>query len=196
MKGNTSEERILESAINVIARAGLSGTSTRMVAEEAEMTPSNIHYYFKSKSDLFEEVQKRVGEKASSYRQKHVDLRAPESLDEALGVFFLQKMDFIMRETNYDKVSLDLWAQARTSDGLDDLMVEEYAALRREIRETVIEPFAINVPEYEKTLMTYVIVSMLEGASIQYHVKGFNVEGYFSYCKFVVRTMMNALLPE
>lgn len=46
-------ERILEAAIQAFARGGFQGTSTRDIAEAANVTDPLLFYHFKSKADLY-----------------------------------------------------------------------------------------------------------------------------------------------
>jgi len=190
MKNNPNEEKILDAALKVVARETISGTRTRMIAEEAGMTPSNLHYYFNSKDEIMEKLQERVMKEGSRYRHQGDAERKPRNLDEALDMFFLQKMDFIVREKEYDFVHMDFWMQTRVQEDLKEAMAANYENWRSEIKRTVIDPFAGNISEFDKKRLSYVIISLLQGASIQYHLETFNLPGYFSYCKLIINKML------
>ncbi len=52
----TSEEKILEAAQRIFTRFGYEGARMQQIADEAEVNKSMLHYYFRSKKKLFEEV--------------------------------------------------------------------------------------------------------------------------------------------
>ena len=52
MESRETEEKILAAAFKVADRYALSGTRMHLIAEEAKLVQSNLHYYFKTKQDL------------------------------------------------------------------------------------------------------------------------------------------------
>jgi AcrR family transcriptional regulator len=61
-----SEEKILEAARRVFQRSGYSGARMQEIADEAGINKAMLHYYYRSKDNLFESVfseslQKLVG---------------------------------------------------------------------------------------------------------------------------------------
>lgn len=52
----TTEERILAAARNVFLRKGMMGTRMQEVADEAGINKALLHYYFRNKQQLFEQV--------------------------------------------------------------------------------------------------------------------------------------------
>jgi len=55
-KKNNTEERILSAAKAVFTSKGFHATTTRDIAEAADITLSSLHYYFRSKEKLFDIV--------------------------------------------------------------------------------------------------------------------------------------------
>lgn len=55
-----NRELILEAADRVFARAGFSGATIAAIAEAAGLPKANVHYYFGSKQQLYEEVLTRT----------------------------------------------------------------------------------------------------------------------------------------
>ena len=52
--------RILDAAESLFAIQGFKGTSMMQIAEKADLPKANVHYYFKSKSDLYGKVLERI----------------------------------------------------------------------------------------------------------------------------------------
>ena len=55
-KSARTRERILDAAAHVLSRKGYAGTRLSDVADQAEIQPPAIYYYFPSRDDLIEEV--------------------------------------------------------------------------------------------------------------------------------------------
>ena len=190
MRNNDNEEKIMDAALKVVSQNTISGTRTAMIAEEAGMTPSNLHYYYKSKDEILNDLRTKVF--TETFRDPMAgDIPEPQNISEALDYFFLDKIDYILRRKEYDYVQMDFWVQAHVDKETGRLMTEGYEAWLTEIRERVIEPFAGDqIPDFDKDLMAHLIISMMQGASIQYHLKSFNLMGYFSYCKYTIRGLL------
>jgi len=61
VNGNT-EKRILEAAKHVFLQQGMDGTVMQHIADEADISRTSLHYYFRSKEKLYESVlQELVG---------------------------------------------------------------------------------------------------------------------------------------
>ena len=67
-KAASTEDRILEAALDVIRTHSISGTRISLVAERAGLFQSNIHYYFKSKRDLLFAVLQRTYNRCHNIR--------------------------------------------------------------------------------------------------------------------------------
>lgn len=190
MKNNPGKDKIVDAAFRVVGRETIAGTNMRMIAEEASMTPSNLHYYFNNMDEILGILQKKVMEEGIIFRAKCDDNHKPKTVSDALDIFFLQKMDFILREKEYDFLHMDFWQQAHINEQIKEDIAASYREWRKEIYEMIIDPFAPNMTEFNKNLLTHTLISMMQGASIQYHLESFDLSGYFSYCKYVVRTMI------
>jgi len=55
-KDKNTEERILEAASRVFLKKGMAGARMQIIADEAEINKSLLHYYYRSKDKLFLEV--------------------------------------------------------------------------------------------------------------------------------------------
>lgn len=58
--GEANVERILDAALPVFAGSGLRGARTDQLAEAAGMSKPNLHYYFRTKQDLYVAVLERT----------------------------------------------------------------------------------------------------------------------------------------
>lgn len=71
ISGKPSEERIKEAARKVFLKKGFDGTTSRDIAEEADMNIALTNYYFRSKEKLFLEIFKDL---LTLYFQKTLDI--------------------------------------------------------------------------------------------------------------------------
>ncbi|MDH5433339.1 MAG: TetR/AcrR family transcriptional regulator [Gammaproteobacteria bacterium] len=56
----TNEKKIIQAAEQVFARFGFKGATTEMIARKAGLPKSNLHYYFKTKLQLYRVVLERI----------------------------------------------------------------------------------------------------------------------------------------
>ena len=55
-KRSQNQKIILAAAEKVFAEAGYAGATTQLIADVANLPKANIHYYFKTKEDLYRQV--------------------------------------------------------------------------------------------------------------------------------------------
>ncbi|HBF38713.1 MAG TPA: TetR/AcrR family transcriptional regulator, partial [Firmicutes bacterium] len=103
-------KKILDATLEVIAREKISGTRMHLIAEEAHMTQSNLHYYFPTKKDLLIGLLNDIQQWFSENRQKVVDFHNG-SFKENLHAIFTEKKDVIQRNKKLDYVQFDYWVQ-------------------------------------------------------------------------------------
>ncbi len=85
----STEDRILDAALDIIQEKTIGGLRTRQVAEKADVVQSNIQYYFISKKDLLLAVQNKVLNRYREIRQHSISLlkaESPLSLEDHLGI--------------------------------------------------------------------------------------------------------------
>ncbi|MGM9629763.1 TetR/AcrR family transcriptional regulator [Butyricicoccus sp.] len=185
-KAMSTEDKILDAALDVVQEHTISGTRIHLVAEYAGLFQSNIHYYFKSKRDLLLAVLQRLQRRCLDIRAELRE-QADAGLDAQLDIFFKQKKQFILHETKYDYAEIDFWTQAR----LDEEIRERFAVSFRKWREEigrVIARYAPQVSPSQRSFLSALMVSMMEGATLQYLVDEdvFALDDYFARCKQLI----------
>lgn len=68
--------QILDAALKVFAKRGLTATKIADISTEANLSQGLIHHYFKSKEELFVEVTRQTVEKSSAAFAKIADIQA------------------------------------------------------------------------------------------------------------------------
>lgn len=189
-KTASTEDRILDAALDVIRTHSISGTRISLVAERAGLFQSNIHYYFKSKRDLLFAVLQRTYHRCHNIRR---ELRkdAEYTLEEQLDIFFAQKKQFILYETQYDYAELDFWALSRLDPEVKALFCASFRGWREEIAR-VIARYAPHASHERRDYLAALMVSMMEGATLQYLVDedAFQLDAYFDSCRNMILTQL------
>jgi len=86
-----NEALILEAAEKIFAVNGYKGAVTSAIAREAGIPKANVHYYFKTKSNLYREVLKHILDDWMSAASTFDIYHEPE---EALRTYIKAKMEF------------------------------------------------------------------------------------------------------
>lgn len=79
MTSISTQERILQVASKLFMSQGYGATSTRMIADEADITQPNLYYHFSGKEELFVASYRHVSKQAAEH------LRAIVQSDDNLG---------------------------------------------------------------------------------------------------------------
>ena len=182
----TTVDKIIQATLDVIEEKTISQTRMRSIAEKADVYQSNLHYYFKSKKELLLAVQKKVAERCIVIRNREAS-KADDSLEGQLDIFLKQKLTFIMEEPKYDYAEIDFWIQSRFDGEFKEEFKRSFLGWRKELKK-MINTFAPHFDEAKQVLLASVIISLLEGATIQYLIdpEAFSVEEYFEYCKALI----------
>ncbi len=182
----STEDKIIQATLDVIEEKTISETRMRNIAEKADVFQSNLHYYYKSKRVLLLAAQKRVADRCIEIREEERS-KAANTLEEQLDVFLKQKLIFITQEPKYDYAEIDFWIQSKIDEDFKAEFKRSFYGWRKELQD-LIETFAKNIEAGKKVLLASVIISLLEGATIQYLVdaEAFSVNQYFDYCKQII----------
>lgn len=182
----STDKKIIQATLDVIEEKTISETRMRCIAEKADVYQSNLHYYYKSKKELLLEAQKEVASRCIELRENGMR-NAKDDLESQLDVFLNQKLIFIKEEPKYDYAEIDFWIQSRIDQDFKEEFKRSFYAWRKELQ-TLIETYAINMNTEKKVLLASVIISLLEGATIQYLIdaEAFSVDQYFGYCKELI----------
>lgn len=120
------QERILEAALDLLSRHGISGVSMRAVAREAGVALGLVNYYYEDKLSLIRAALLRIDERDLELVAPDPELSAEEQLQRALrrvaGPEFLT--------TQYLSLRLHLWALAQAHE---DFALINAAAFKRYI---------------------------------------------------------------
>jgi TetR/AcrR family transcriptional regulator len=134
---------ILEAAEKIFAMNGFKGAATGDIALEAGLPKSNVHYYFKTKEDLYREVLRHV---LDDWMSAASTFEAHDDPAEALRTYVSAKMEFSRKRPYGSRV----WAREIMSGApvlnnflsttLNAWLKERTRSIRRWSREGEIKP--------------------------------------------------------
>lgn len=114
---NTDEQvdrqsRILEAAVDLLSRHGMSGVNMRAVAREAGVALGLVNYYYKDKLSLIRPALQRVGEDDLMLLATESSMPPDEQLRAALRSVARPEL----LSTRYLSLRLHLWALAQANE--------------------------------------------------------------------------------
>lgn len=181
-------KKILEATLETIAREKISGTRMHLIAKEAEMSQSNLHYYYPTKNELLIALLDEIQERFSQKRMESVDLKN-KSFEENLRGLFEEKRDVIINEKKIDYAQFDYWVQGTVNPEIRSKFQKTFDEWREDIGEVLQKSESYNEKDVKyKEMFPYIIVSLMMGASMQYLIDEgkFDLEEYFEVCKRLV----------
>jgi AcrR family transcriptional regulator len=158
------EERraaLVEAALRVMVRGGLSAGTTRAIVAEAGMSLASFHYAFSSRDELLRELVHRVvGREFSAATAK---MRPEDGLAGCLRQAAAGYLEHLEREPGHEQLMLELTLHALRNPTLRALASEQYRAyteaatrLLEQAAELTGEKWRRPVPELARLLITLV----------------------------------------
>lgn len=181
-------KKILEATLETIAREKISGTRMHLIAKDAEMSQSNLHYYYPTKNELLIALLDELQERFSKKRSESVDLQN-KSFDENLIGLFEEKKDVILNDKKIDYAQFDYWVQGTVNPEIRSKFQKTFDEWREDIGEVLQKNEHYNDidPEYMQ-MFPYIIVSLMMGASMQYLIdeEKFDLDQYFKVARKMI----------
>lgn len=181
-------KKILDAAIEVVAREKISGTRMHMIAKEANMSQANLHYYFPTKNDIMIALLNNIQEQFSNDRKNFIDLDNKTVVENIRG-FFEQKKNDILNNKKLDCAQFDYWVQGTVNEEIRAKFQNTFDIWRNGINEVLNKgEFKDGVDEKHREMLPFIIVSLMLGASMQYHIDEgkFELKDYFDMAEKIV----------
>lgn len=86
---------ILQAALSLFSRHGLQGTTLDQIATGADLSKTNVLYYFATKEEIYLDV---VGDVMRRWLEPLSELRSESEPEEAIATYIRSKLDFSRRE--------------------------------------------------------------------------------------------------
>jgi AcrR family transcriptional regulator len=101
----SAEEKILNSARRVFLLYGFQATTIKRIATDAKVSKTAIHYYYRSKEKLYDNVVREIGREILDYRND-TDGNLSVGLF-VLNEFKSNRVLFVKALNNYNKLKWD-----------------------------------------------------------------------------------------
>lgn len=185
-------QKILDATLEVIAREKISGTRMHLIAKEAEMTQSNLHYYFPTKDQLLIALLDEIQAWFSSTRQRGIQSEG-KGFDDNLHTIFAEKQDVILNHKKLDYVQFDYWVQGTVNPEVRETFRKMFDIWRADIRGVLDQGGAVErLPADALELIPFLMVSLMMGASMQYLIDEdkFDLGHYFALAETMIRKLL------
>ncbi len=178
---NEITNKILDAAFEVVAQNKISGTRMHLIAKEAGMLQSNIHYYYPTKNDLMIALLDSIQERFTQKRMSSVDLEGKSFVENLQGLF-LEKKDDILNHQKIDYVQFDFWVQGTANPEIREKFKNAFDIWTTNITEVLKQEPNFDEDKSEHyRMLPHLIVSIMMGASMQYLMdeEKFDLNDYF-----------------
>src|SRR5687768_13756727 len=158
----------IDAAVEVIAKDGIDGATTRRIAEQAKANVAMLHYCYDSKEDLFADVYEFV---TGKYREVIEDSDPHATLPEAAQAILRGVMECYLESPSFTATTFELVSWARRQHGDRGIAVYEEAleSLRKALQESAAdEPVAPEVIEE----IAYVLATLADGFGVNWLTYG------------------------
>jgi AcrR family transcriptional regulator len=175
-------QNILEATLSVISQETIGGTRMHLIAKEAGVSQSILHYYFSSKKDILVRLMQDLKVEFNEKRTRDVD-PVNKPLQENIEGFLNQKKDIIKNQQEMDIAQFDFFVQSLVDEDLKKVFQDFFKAWYDEIKEVILQS---DIPQENKDKfaksMSHMLLSLMMGASMQYLLwegDDFDVDLYF-----------------
>ena len=163
MKKNAKSEKVIDCALGLLEEQGDHGVTMRQVAQRAEMSLSNVQYYFKNKDALLTALADRY------FNQCLVEVREqPVRLSEGnlkaeLAAMLRDYLAHGLEISEMCRIFREYWAIATRNEVIEEYLTNYYRQLGDVVAEKL-QPVAVS-PE-ALSMSVSVIIPFVEGYTI------------------------------
>jgi len=174
-------DSILQATLDVICQHHISSTTIRRIAEQADISPSLIHYYFPTKRDLFMAV---IDYLIAFYDQNHAAYIMTNNIRpaEKLMIMISNQIEYTSRRKEYF-VIYDFWTHAITDEEIKLKVQEMFIKWEGWIRKIIEEGVQTgDFDPHNAEYVPYFLMAMINGAAIQYllNERVFDIHEYYN----------------
>ena|SRR5579885_691605 len=154
-RGADTREQILDAARDVLVAHGYAGTTTRAIAEAADVRPSLVHYHFGGKQQLLVAVLERENERLL------VRQRALFAAPGPLAAKYLTACEYLNDDlrSGYVRILWELWAVGLADEELRERWRKAISGWRELLVQVVtewMERHGVDLPVSPRALATLV----------------------------------------
>jgi AcrR family transcriptional regulator len=171
----TKKNNILSATFRCISRRGIDGITMRSIAEEANINPALLHYYFKDKENLLAEFIQYLFLRFIVDVEKQ--LNPADSPEKKLETLFQAGRNFVQRQKDLFIVFIDVWSFCLRNPSLQ----KTYAGINRRLTEFIENILEEGTKErifndVQKDLLSYHIVAFVVGIGTIWHMDNRSID--------------------
>ncbi len=160
--------QIIQAFYLCVVKEGVAGASIRKIANEAQVSPSTLHHYFKDRDEIIEEAVVYFTDEIFTRFSEKITPHADASMRLSRGLEFIFSKGMINPE--HTGFFLECCVAARHNSRIRDTIAQLFHRFRGAIMEHLnsMEGFA-RLEEGQKKLCASMIVALHEGIELQWY---------------------------
>lgn len=169
-KSEESRQQVLDAALQVVARRGLSATSVQDIADEAGLSKGSVHYHFESKDDLLEHVLAYACGRVED--QVRAAFEAPGSPVEKVRAAVVTMWGLRRDGAPEIRVMMELFAQVQQSPRMRKALGDQLRRARAQILDVGLKSLvAMGLkPKVSIEMIPRLLLAALDGLAIHHTV--------------------------
>ena len=163
MKKNAKAEKVLDVALGLLKNEGDYGVTMRKVASLADMSLSNVQYYFKNKDMLLKAMADRYFQSCLEEIRTTEAIQSQEALQGDLEALLKSFLRHGLEVTEMCRLFREYWAISTRNEAIDDYIKQYYREMVVILSEKL-RPVANSESGLSKSVS--MIIPFVEGYSI------------------------------
>ena len=156
--------QIIQALYDCLSEKGHDSVTIKTIAMQAELPPGVIHYYFKSKDDIFIELIQHLQDHYQQMWDDALHIGTNEIMIDAAISFLAEKM---VLEPRINRVLYNLVQLGFERENVRDAMRRIYRVYRKRLSET----FFNNLPSDQRMQKSSLLLAVVEGLALQFVIE-------------------------
>tara|TARA_Y100000310_G_C20704311_1_gene833485 strand:+ start:12264 stop:12836 length:573 start_codon:yes stop_codon:yes gene_type:complete len=162
-KLNPKAEKVLDVALELLKTEGDFGVTMRQVAVNAEMSLSNVQYYFKNKNELLKAMSDRYFKMCLDELRDMKIIHSKDTINEDIRVFLEDMLSHGLEVSEMCRIFREYWAISTRNDVIKEHVICYYREMSV-ILSDLLRPAAKSESGLSKAVS--IIIPFIEGYSI------------------------------
>ncbi len=188
MKNNPKSETIIDCALELLNTQGDHGVTMRKVAQCADMSLSNVQYYFKNKDELLTALANRYFENCLADIRQLPALADGDNLRSELDQMLKGFLTHGLEVSEMCRIFREYWAIATRNDVIEEYLSDYYSNLA-DILAMKLRPISTSPVALSSAVS--VIIPFVEGYSITAHSLPRNFDAVTELLTSIVLSELN-----
>jgi TetR/AcrR family transcriptional repressor of bet genes len=159
--------QLIEATARSLARHGLEGTTVRVVAAAAGVSPGLVRHHFAGMHDLIAETYRWTGKSVDKALREAL-AAAPQTPEAQLRTFVDASFSMPMLDTDLLGVWLTFWSLTRTDPEIHAIHGKVYAGYRKTLEEMLRAVAAEKKLKFDARLATLAFTALLDGLWLEH----------------------------